>query len=117
MESIGIETEVTVNLSSSLIKGSNDQTNFSHTLLLTNTQISKTRKAFANGSSANIKFSKTQFSKILQLGWFLFGPPNIFRSPIKEIISSSNSKKNLFGKELMNKDPIEIDSTSQELRT
>ena len=53
MESIGIETEVTVNLSSSLIKGSNDQTNFSHTLLLTNTQISKTRKAFANGSSAN----------------------------------------------------------------
>ena len=53
----------------------------------------------------------------MQLGWFLFGPPNIFRSPIKEIISSSNSKKNLFGKELMNKDPIEIDSTSQELRT
>ena len=53
----------------------------------------------------------------MQLGWFLFGPPNIFRSSIKEIVSSANSKKKLFGKELMNKDPIEIDSTSQELRT
>ena len=72
MESIGIENEVTVNLSSSLIKGPNDQTNFSHTLLLTNTQISKTRKAFANGSSANIKFSKTQLPQMIQSGEFNF---------------------------------------------
>ena len=32
---------------------------FPHKLLLTNTQISKIRKAFASGSAANIKFSKT----------------------------------------------------------
>ena len=34
-------------------------------LLLGNTQVSKICKAFANGSSANIKFSKTQLSKII----------------------------------------------------
>ena len=34
-------TEVTLNLSSSLIGNSNDETNFPHKLLLTNTQISK----------------------------------------------------------------------------
>ena len=35
---------------------------------LTNTQVSKLRKAFANDSSANIKFSKTQLSKMIQSG-------------------------------------------------
>ena len=35
--------------------------------------ISKMHKAFANGSSANIKFSKTQLSKMIQLGRLL-GP-------------------------------------------
>ena len=57
-------TEVTLNLSSNLIESFNDETNFPHKLLLTDTQVSKIRKAFANGSSANIKFSKTQLSKI-----------------------------------------------------
>ena len=57
-------TEVTLNLSSNLIGSSNDETNFPYKLLLTNTQVSKIRKGFANGSSANIKFSKTQLSKI-----------------------------------------------------
>ena len=42
-----------------LTGSSNDETNFSHKFLLTNTQVSKIPKAFANGSSANIKFSKT----------------------------------------------------------
>ena len=51
-------TEVTLNLSSNLIGNSNDETNFPHKLLLTNTQVSNVRKAFANGSSANIKFQK-----------------------------------------------------------
>ena len=46
--------EVTLNLSSNLIGNSNDETSFQHKL--TNTQVSKIRKAFANGSSANIKF-------------------------------------------------------------
>ena len=40
-------------------------------MLLTNTQVSKLRKAFANNSSANIKLSKTQLHKIRQSGGFL----------------------------------------------
>ena len=47
-------TKVTLNLSSNFIESSNDETNFSHKLLLTNTQVLKIRKPFTNGSSANI---------------------------------------------------------------
>ena len=90
----GIEngTEVSLNLSSNLIGNFNDETNFPHKILLTDTQVSKIRKAFATGSSANIKFSKTQLSKIVQLRGFLLGPPNIFGLPIpiKEIILLTN---------------------------
>ena len=50
---------------------SNDETNFPHKLLLTNTQGSKLRKAFANGLPANIKLSKAQLHKIGQSGGFL----------------------------------------------
>ena len=39
---------------------------FLHNLLLTDTQISRIREAFANVLSGNIKFSKTQFSKVVQ---------------------------------------------------
>ena len=60
--------EVTLNLSSNLTGSPNDETNFAHRLLLTNTQVSRIRKAFTNGSSANIKFSKTQLSKMIQSG-------------------------------------------------
>ena len=56
---------------SNVVGNSNDENNFPHKLLLTNTQVSRLRKAFANGSSANIKFSKTQLHKIGQLGGFL----------------------------------------------
>ena len=38
---------------------------------MTNAQISRLRKAFSNGSSANIKLSKTQLYKIGQSGGFL----------------------------------------------
>ena len=48
-------TEVTLNLSSNVTVNSNDETNFPHQLLLTNTQVSKLHKAFANCSSANVK--------------------------------------------------------------
>ena len=48
--------KVTLNLSSNTVGDSNDENNFPHKLLLTNTQVSKTRKTFANNSSANIKF-------------------------------------------------------------
>ena len=50
-----------------MIENSNDETSFPHKLLLTDTQVSKICKAFANCSSANVKFSKTQLSKIVQL--------------------------------------------------
>ena len=50
-------TEVTLKITSIIVGGgSNDDNNFSHKLLLTNTQVSKLHKAFANNSSANIKF-------------------------------------------------------------
>ena len=39
--------------------------------MLTDTQVSKICKAFVNGSSANIKFSKTQLSKMIQSGGIL----------------------------------------------
>ena len=64
-------TQVNVNLSSNVIGYSNDETNFSHKILLTNTQVSRLRKAFANGLLSNIKLSKTQLSKIGQSGEFL----------------------------------------------
>ena len=54
-----------------MVAESNDETNFPHKLLLTDTQVSKIRKAFANFLSANIKFSETQLSKMIQLGGIL----------------------------------------------
>ena len=65
------EIEVTLNLSWNIIGYCNDENSFPNQLLLTNTQVSKLCKAFSNGLSVNIKFSKTQLSKILQLGRFL----------------------------------------------
>ena len=54
-----------------MIGDSNDEINFPHQLLLTNTQVSNLCKAFANNLSANIKLSKTQLSKMIQSGGFL----------------------------------------------
>ena len=90
------ETQVTLNLSSNLIGCSNDKITFLHKLLLTDTQVSKIRKAFANGSSANIKFSKTQLSKMIQSGGF--GSLDYFIAPIKWIAFSTQNGKS-FGKE------------------
>ena len=56
---IKTNTEVTSKISSYVVGDSNDEHNFS-CKLLTNTQVSKLHKAFANNSSANIKLSKTQ---------------------------------------------------------
>ena len=63
------ETAVVLRLSSNNI-GDTD-TNFSHKLLITNRQVLNLCKAFANNSSADIKLSKTQISKIIQSGGFL----------------------------------------------
>ena len=66
-------TEVTLKISSKLLWDSNDEINFPHKLSLTNTQVSKLRKAFANCSSVNIKLSKTQMHKIGHSGGFPVG--------------------------------------------
>ena len=54
-----------------MIESSNDETNFPHKSLLTNTRVSKIRKTFPIGSSANNKVSKTQLSKMIQSGGIL----------------------------------------------
>ena len=54
-----------------MICDSNDETNFPHELLLTDRQVSSICKAFSNNSSVDIKFSKTQLSKLIQSGGFL----------------------------------------------
>ena len=83
-------TEVTLNLLSNLIGISKDETNFPHKLLLTNTQVSNIGKAFANGSSANVKLLKTQLPKMMQSGGLvhniidtLLDPSEMFSKIIK----------------------------------
>ena len=62
---------VTLNISSNIVNDPNDENTFLHKLLITNTQVSMLRKAFSNGSSANIKLSKTQLHNTGQSGGFL----------------------------------------------
>ena len=50
---------------------SNNETNFPHKLLLSNRYVSNLRKAFVNHSSADIKLSETQLSKMAQSEGFL----------------------------------------------
>ena len=66
---IGNEAEVVLRLRPNMV--GDNETNFPHKLLSTNRQVSNLRKAFANKSSANIKLSKTQSSKMIQSGGFL----------------------------------------------
>ena len=54
------KNDAVIRLSPNMIGDSNDKTNFPHELLLTDRQVSSIRKAFANNSSVDIKFSKTQ---------------------------------------------------------
>ena len=48
-----------------------ERNNLPHELLLTTRQKMKLRNAFENNMSANIKFCKTQISKLIQSGGFL----------------------------------------------
>ena len=73
------DIDVVLRLSAKMIGNStelhsDDETNFPHKLVLTNRQISNVRKAFANHTSTDIKFSKTQLSKMIQSGGFLGRP-------------------------------------------
>ena len=63
------ETKVVLRLSSNMI--GDNEIDFPDKLLLTNRQVANIRKAFANNSSADIKFSKIQLSKMIQSGRFL----------------------------------------------
>ena len=65
------ETKVVLRLSSNMTGDSNDETNFPVKLMLTDRQVSNIRKDFADHSSIDIKLSKTQLSKMIQLGGFL----------------------------------------------
>ena len=65
------ETDVVLRLSSNMIGNSDDETNFSHKILLTNRQVANLRKDFADHTSTDIKLSKTHLSKMIQLGGFL----------------------------------------------
>ena len=67
------ETDVILRLSLNKIGNSDDEFNFPHKLLLTNRQVANLRKAFANYTLTDIKLSKTQLSKMIQLGGFLGG--------------------------------------------
>ena len=60
-----------------MIGDSHDEANFPHELLVRDRQVSSIRKAFANNLSADIKFLRTQLSKMIQSGGFfgeLLGP-------------------------------------------
>ena len=90
-----------------MIESSNDETNLPHKLLLTDTQVAKTRKnSFANGSSAKIKFSKTQLSKMIQSGGFmslvpLYGSYDpLFKKTFLSAKSLAKSLANSYAKEL-----------------
>ena len=57
-------TEVTLKLSSNVVGNSSDETNLPHKLLLTDAQVARILKPFANNSSTNIKLLRAQLSKI-----------------------------------------------------
>ena len=65
------DTGITLKISWNVAADCNGKNSFPHKLLLTNTQVSKLNKAFANVSSVNIKLSKTQVHKRRQSGGFL----------------------------------------------
>ena len=85
------DNEETLNLSSNVVGESNNETNFPHKLLSTNTQVLRLYKAFANGLSANIKLSKTKLSRMVQSGGSFLG--SIENLPHKLIMAGIKKKK------------------------
>ena len=89
------ENVVVIRLSPSMIGDSNDKGNFPHELLLTDRQVSSIRKTFSNNSSVDIKFSKTQLSKMIQSGGFLgklLGPLLKAGLPLMQSVITSLAK-------------------------
>ena len=97
----GIESgsDVTLNLSSNMTDNSNDETNFLHELVLTDSHVSRFRKTFANNLSATTKLWKPELSKIIQSGGFIFNLLNVLVSPL----NGSNFLKNLYKELIENK--------------
>ena len=97
----GIESgsDVTLNLSSNMTDNSNDETNFLHELVLTDSHVSRFRKTFANNLSATTKLWKPELSKIVQSGGFIFNLLNVLVSPL----NGSNFLKNLYKELIENK--------------
>ena len=73
-----------VSFLSNVTDDSNDETNFSNKLLLTDRQVLRFRKAFLNDLSTNIKLSKTQISKMVKLGGLLALNPREFVKVMEE---------------------------------
>ena len=79
-----IKTDVILKYSSNMIGNSDDEANFPHKLLLTNRQVANIRKAFANHTSTDIRFSKAQLTKMLKGGFLRFLAP-LLKSVIKPL--------------------------------
>ena len=69
------ETDVILRLSSNMIGNSDNEANFPHKLLLTNTQVANLCKTFANHTSTDIKLSKAQLTKMQKSGFLRFLAP------------------------------------------
>ena len=94
--SIKKRTEATLNLLSNVIGDCNDETIFPHKLLLTDAQVLWLRKASTNGLTVNIELSKTELSKIGQLGGFLgkiIGPLLKINLPLMKNVIKSLAKR------------------------
>ena len=77
-----------------MIGSSNDEKDFAHKLLTTDTQISKLSKSFVNSSLGNIKFSKSQLSKMIYSGGFLNNILGAFFHPDRSIKKLSMKQMN-----------------------
>ena len=85
---------IQLNFLTNLIRSSNGESNFAHELLLTDAQVSKIRKTFENGLSADITFSKT---KMIQSRGFLADINVItdFIDPRKILLKTANKAEDL----------------------
>ena len=66
-------------LLSNMVGNFDDETNFPRKLLWINRQVANFRKALANNSLTDIKPSKTQLPKMIQLGVFI---PKLFQKTV-----------------------------------
>ena len=78
-----------------MVGNSSNETNFPHKSLLTNRKILSLRKAFNNHTSADIKFSKTQLTKMQQGGFLRFLAP-LLKSGLP-LLKSANKPLGMLG--------------------